>query len=219
MNRFGAIADERVAVADLLDSLSDEQSLTPSCCGEWTIEDVAAHLTVVWNYSALDYLKRAMHNRPTWFKPQASLVAINAATVAERKALGHSALAADIRAHADDRTTPTGFDWRAPLTDIVVHRRDIEVPLGIETNEHPEHARAALDTATSRRFALFNNRRDLSGLSFRATDLDWASGSGPELVGPARTLAHAMWGRTTSLDGLSGAGVDVLRQRLAASGT
>ena len=217
MDHFAAISHERVAVADLLDSLSDEQWLTPSRCGEWTIEDVAAHLTVVWNYSALDYLKRAMRNRPTWFKPQAGLVAINAATVTERKALGRSALAADIRAHADDDSTPAGFDSRAPLTDIVIHRRDIEAPLGIEANDHPEHARAALDTATSRRFALFSNRRALTGLSFRATDIDWVSGDGPDVTGPARTVAHAMWGRTSSLDALTGAGVGVLRQRLAAS--
>lgn len=214
MDPFAAIADERRAVADLLDSLSDEAWLTPSCCDGWTIEDVAAHLTIVWNYSALDYLRRSMRNRTTWFHPQASLDAINVATVVERKALGRPAIVADLRSHAEDRSTPTGFDARAPLTDIVIHRRDIEVPLGVDAHDDPEHARVALDAATSRRFAIFSNRRDLTDLGFRATDLDWASGTGPDVVGPARTLAHAMWGRSSSLDELSGSGVDVLRQRL-----
>jgi len=215
MDRFAAIAHERHAVADLLESLDDEQWRTPSCCGEWTIEDVAAHLTVVWNYTALDYLRRSMRNRGTWFKPKDSLAAINAATVAERKAVGRTALIADIREHAEDRSTPTGFDASAPLTDIVVHRRDIEVPLGVQTNDAAEHARAALDTATSRRFALFSDRRHLADLSFVATDLDWRSGTGPEISGPARPLAHAMWGRPASLESLHGPGVDVLRTRIA----
>ena len=217
MDHFEAIAAERRAVADLLDSLSDEQWFTRSCCGDWTIEDVAAHLTVVWTYTALDYLRRSMRNPSTWFEPKAAIDAINAATGRERRAVGRAALVADLRAHVDDRSTPTGFDARAPLTDVVVHRRDIEVPLGIEADDPPGHARAALDTARSRRFALFSNRRDLDGLCFRATDIEWTSGTGPEIAGPARPLAHAMWGRTASLSTLTGPGVDVLRARLTST--
>lgn len=192
MDHFAAIAHERVAVADLLDSLSDAQWLTPSCCGEWTIEDLAAHLTVVWNHSAFDYVKRSIRKRRTWFTPRAGLDAINAATVTERKATGRTAIVADIRAHVGDRSTPTGFDSR----------------------DHPEQALPAVDTATSRRFALFSNRRDLADRSFRAMDFDWSSGTGPEVAGPACSLAHAMWGRESSLDALTGPGVDVLRRRL-----
>lgn len=216
MDRFAAIADERRAIADLLESLDDEQWSTPSCCDDWTIEDVAAHLTVVWNYTALDYLKRSTLNRSTWFRPKASLVMINATTVDERKVTGRAALVAELRAHAEDRSTPTGFGAQAPLTDVVVHRRDIEIPLDIDTRERPEHARAALDSATSRRFALFSDRRQLDGLSFRATDIDWRYGTGPAVTGPARPLAHALWGRPQSLESLDGDGVATLRDRFAA---
>lgn len=215
MNPFAALEAERLAVADLLESLSDDEWLLPSCCGDWTIEDVAAHLTVVWNYSALDYLKRSLWHRPTWFRPAAGLRAINATTVEERRSIGRPAIIADIRAHADDRTAPTGFDAKAPLTDVVVHRRDIEIPLGRVSDDEPEHAIAALETAALRRFSLFSNRKMLAGLSFRATDVEWSAGAGPLVAGPARSLAHTMWGRSQSLDAVLGDGVDLLRSRLA----
>jgi len=216
MDNFDVLAAERQSLADVLDSLSDQDWTTPSCCVNWTVEDVVAHLTVVWNYSALDYVRRSFRTRGTWFRPSAALVAINQRTVDERKAAGRHALIADIRAHVDDRTSPTGFGIEAPLTDLVVHRRDIRLPLGRLDSEVPEHARAALDTATKRQFGLFSTRSALTGLAFAATDLDWSYGSGPDITGSAHALAHAMWGRPASLDELTGPGVDTLRARLQA---
>lgn len=216
MDRFAAIAHERRAIAELLESLDDEQWSMPSCCGDWTIEDVAAHLTVVWNYTALDYFGRSIRNRSTWFRPRLSLSAINAATVDERKATGRRSLVTELRDHAEDRSTPTGFGAQARLTDVVVHRRDIELSLDIDARDRPEHARAALDAATSRRFGLFSNRRLLGGLTLRATDIDWRCGTGPEVSGPARPLAHALWGRPQSLGSLDGDGVATLRDRFSA---
>ncbi len=215
MDLFAAIADERRNLADVLAELTDEQWTSPSCCDGWTIEDVAAHLTVVWNYSALDYLRASMKNRATWFHPRDSLAAINQQTVEERRATGRAAIVSEIRAHADDRSTPTGFGPSAPLTDVVVHAADIAIPLGRALTGDPLHARPALDAATSPRFALFSRRSTLRDLSFRATDIEWRGGAGPEVAGPARSLAHAMWGRPASLAALSGPGVDRLR---AASG-
>jgi uncharacterized protein (TIGR03083 family) len=210
MDIYAALADERRQVADLLEGLTDEQWSTPSCCALWTVEDVAAHLTVVWNYSALDYLKRSLKHRSTWFKPSAALDAINAETVRERKMTGRNALVAEIRSHATNRTAPPGFGPEAPLTDVVIHARDIALPLGIDLDSDPAHAIPALETATTRRFSLFNKRSGLKGLSYRATDIEWSSGSGPVVTGPAHALAHVMWGRSASLTELSGSGIDQL---------
>jgi uncharacterized protein (TIGR03083 family) len=212
---FAAIADERRQLADLLDGLTDEQWTTASCCTEWTVEDVAAHLTVVWHYSALDYMKRSLKNRALWFKPRTNLATLNADTVSERKSSGRAALVADIRSHVNDRSAPTGFGPEGPLTDIVVHLRDIALPLGITMYLDPAHALPALDMATTRRFMLFNNRSALKGLSFRATDIEWSSGTGPVVTGPAHALAHAMWGRIESLTELSGSGIDQLGRAIA----
>ena len=215
MDLFAALADERRKLADVLGSLDDTQWNTASCCTGWTVEDVAAHLTVVWNYSALDYVRIATRNRSVWFRPRAALNAVNVATVNERKAIGRTALIDDLRAHAEDRTTPPTVGAEAPLTDILMHGRDICLPLGIELDTDPARAVPALRTAISRRFNLFNNRSKLKGLMFAATDTDWTHGTGPRVDGPALALAHAMWGRPAALDELTGDGVDVLRTRVA----
>ena len=41
-----AIDGERVSLADLLDSLGDQEWETPSLCAGWRVRDVAAHLTM-----------------------------------------------------------------------------------------------------------------------------------------------------------------------------
>ena len=40
------IDQQRVALADLLDTLTPEQWSTPSLCEGWTVRDVAAHLSM-----------------------------------------------------------------------------------------------------------------------------------------------------------------------------
>ncbi|MFI2477271.1 maleylpyruvate isomerase N-terminal domain-containing protein [Nocardia xishanensis] len=47
-----------------------------------------------------------------------------------------------------------------------------------------------------------------------ATDLDWATGSGPEVRGSAEALALAVVGRTSVLDELEGEGLAELAPRL-----
>ena len=47
----------------------------------------------------------------------------------------------------------------------------------------------------------------------RATDTDFAIGSGPEVTGPAMALLLATTGRTTALDDLTGPGLATLRAR------
>ena len=47
MDYFPLIAAERRAVADMLDGLSPQQWETQSLCADWTVRQVAAHLSVV----------------------------------------------------------------------------------------------------------------------------------------------------------------------------
>jgi uncharacterized protein (TIGR03083 family) len=49
MNRdevWGAIDAERASLADLLDSLGEQEWEVPSLCAGWRVRDVAAHLTL-----------------------------------------------------------------------------------------------------------------------------------------------------------------------------
>lgn len=52
-------------------------------------------------------------------------------------------------------------------------------------------------------------------LRFEATDLDFGSGSGPPVQGPAEALMMAMTGRPAALGDLDGAGVPVLPNGLS----
>ena len=46
MDSWQTLEDERLAFADLLDTLTPEQWDTPSLCGDWTVAEVATHMLV-----------------------------------------------------------------------------------------------------------------------------------------------------------------------------
>jgi len=46
-----------------------------------------------------------------------------------------------------------------------------------------------------------------------STDVDWSTGDGPEVAGPAMSLILAMVGRAKALDDCTGDGVELLRSR------
>jgi hypothetical protein len=56
-------------------------------------------------------------------------------------------------------------------------------------------------------------KKRIVGLKLRATDVDWATGEGPEVKGPCMSLILAMVGRTGALADCDGAGVETLRAR------
>jgi hypothetical protein len=56
-------------------------------------------------------------------------------------------------------------------------------------------------------------KRRIDGLALRATDADWAHGSGPEVSGPILSLVMVMTGRQAALGDLSAEGVATLRAR------
>jgi uncharacterized protein (TIGR03083 family) len=51
MDLLAAIESERLEIADTVATLTPEQWATHSCCDDWTVQEVAAHLTQGWNYS------------------------------------------------------------------------------------------------------------------------------------------------------------------------
>jgi hypothetical protein len=65
---------------------------------------------------------------------------------------------------------------------------------------------------------LIRAKRRISGLTLRATDTGWSSGSGPEVSGPMLSLLPAMTGRAAAVADLEGEGVATLRSRPAGPG-
>jgi uncharacterized protein (TIGR03083 family) len=206
---FTLIAAQRRTVADLLDGLEQEQWGTASLCAPWTVREVAAHLTMVFQLSIGAMVLRMLRAKGNY-----DAVADEFARTA---ALAPTSSLVDLlRANADSRFTPPGLGPEAPLTDILVHGLDIAVPLGLAPKAPDEALNRGLDFLVSLRATRgFVKRGRLAGLRFVSVDTGWSSaGPGALVSGQATSLLLAITGRRAGLDGLSGDGVTELAARM-----
>jgi uncharacterized protein (TIGR03083 family) len=116
-----------------------------------------------------------------------------------------------LRARVDARTAPPGpaTTW---LGETIVHGEDIFRALGAYRDHPIEHVVAVADFYKNSNL-LIGAKKRVTGVSLRATDVDWRHGTGPEASGPAIAVVMAMTGRKAALDDLTGEGVAVLRGR------
>jgi uncharacterized protein (TIGR03083 family) len=203
------IAAERRTMADLAEGLDAKQLATPSLCAGWTVRDVIAHLTLNLTFSPLESAATLVR---AGFRPNHFIQGMTA------RAARHSdaELVALFRDRADAQWGPPGLGADAPLTDLLVHGVDIRRPLGLSHAPEPDALRRSLDFAVHPKASVgFTQRRHQKGLRYAATDLDWTHGQGAEVRGPALPLLAVLCTRPAPLDDLAGAGVAVLRERLA----
>ena len=205
---FPMIAAHRRRTADLIQGLSEADARTPSLCSDWTVHQVAAHLTMPFSLSLPGMVVGMVRHRGRFdsFNRAWAVRTAGARSPAE--------LAAYLRSHAEHRFTPPGLGPGAPLTDVLVHSLDISVPLGRDNPLEPAHVDASLafvcDPGASRGFVPSGR---LAGLRLICTDSAFELGEGHEVRGPGAALLLALTGRRRGLDDLSGDGVDVLRSR------
>lgn len=194
------VAAERAELVEFLRTLSDDDWLVPSLCEGWRVRDVVAHVmidTVPLPTYALALLRERSPSRVNQhFVDQARDVPTADLITGLQSTIG--------RGWAS-RTMPSSI-----LADVVVHHQDIRRPLGRPRTIEPARLLYTLNHPDP--FA--NPRRYTKGLRFAATDLDWGSGSGPEVHGTAEALALALVGRREVLDELDGDGVPVLAERI-----
>ena len=207
MDIHPAIADERRRVADLVDSLTPEQLETPSLCGEWTIKQVAGHLLAAISKPPTPVLPLLIRSGFNIHKANSRLAVL----MADRSP---AELAQGLRKNADNPFRPPIVGYPGQLTDLQVHGQDMRRPLGLPHGLRPERLRASLDFLVGGRAVGFTPKRRLAGLRFEASDLDWFSGVGALVAGPAEALMLAMTGRKVALSELDGPGVPILRNRL-----
>ncbi len=203
MTHWDLIATERRALADLVETLTDEQLRTPSLCGKWTVKDVAAHVMVGATSSYADFAKALVKGRGSFDKASEHLTD-------RRRSLSQSEVVAALRDHAASHFSPPTMDWHAPLTDVLVHREDIVVPLGLPSDRPPEPWQHSLEFLVTRKARTGFVPGRLPELTYAATDLEWSHGSGPVVSGPAAALGAVMCGRSEVLDRLSGPGSDTV---------
>jgi uncharacterized protein (TIGR03083 family) len=203
MNPWDLIATERRALADLIEGLTDEQLQTPSLCGKWTVKDVAAHVMVGPTASTKDLVLALV-------KARGSFDSASERLVEQRASQSPAEVAATLRDHADSHFSPPTMDWHAPLTDVLVHREDIVVPLGLPSDRPADPWQHSLDFLVTRRARRSFVPGPLPELTYAATDLEWSHGSGPVVSGPAAALGAVMCGRSAVLDQLAGPGASTL---------
>ncbi|MXG88441.1 maleylpyruvate isomerase family mycothiol-dependent enzyme [Nocardioides flavescens] len=202
---FTLIAAERLALADLVDSLSAEQLAAQSLCGRWSVQDVAAHLLVGPTTSLPAFAWEMVRARGSFDRASERVTA----RLSDRPA---AEIAAMLREHADSRFTPPGMDWHAPLTDLLVHREDIAVPLDLPHDRPLESWRHALDFLVSPKARTGFTPGGRPAVRLVAEDVDWIHGpaSAPEARGPAYAVGLVLTGRPAGLPLLTGPGVDAL---------
>jgi uncharacterized protein (TIGR03083 family) len=203
------IDEQRQVLAGLLETLTPEEWATPSLCDEWTVRDVAAHLSVAATIPTGEALRWLVRARGSFDR-----MIHDSAVDRARRPTGQ--IVADLRGVVGSRKLAPGTFWRDPLLDVLVHGQDIARPLGKDLATPPEAAAEAADWAVRRAFPYFWGRR-LRGLRLVAEDVDWSRGEGPEVRGPMASLLLVSTGRAAGLADTSGPGLGLLAERYAAA--
>ena len=195
---------ERAALATDLESLDDAGWATASLCSGWSVRDVLAHMTAT-----------AKMTPPKFFaKLAASGFRFNAMTAKE---IAHEETGtptqglAEFRGLIDATNHPPG-PVEAMLGEAILHSEDIRRPLGIR-RDYPTGAVVRVGDFFKGSNLLIGAKNRIAGLTLKADDTEWSTGSGPEVTGPILSLVMAMTGRQAALDDLSGAGLETLRGR------
>jgi uncharacterized protein (TIGR03083 family) len=196
---------ERADLAELLATLTPEQWQAPTLCARWRVRDVVAHMFSYEDLSlpaVLGQLVRGGFN----------LDRVNEAGVAAYADHTPEQLVARVKAHLDPSGLTAKFGGRIALTDGLIHHQDIRRSLGLHRRIPPERMLTVLDFARTAR--PIGAAKRIHGLTLRATELDWTTGTGPVVEGPSEPLLLAMAGRRGVIDELSGPGQQTLAKRL-----
>ena len=203
---FDVATAQRHRLIGVLDDLGDEQWNTQSLCEKWRVRDVVGHLVSILDIPAGRFLWRSIRAR--------SYDDYAAAVGGDYGSQEPGQLLAKYRQLASKQFAPPIVGPIAPLTDVLVHTRDIERPLGLPADLHPEGLRASLDYCCGGRAFGFVPGKRTKELRFEASDLDWSAGDGALVSGPAEAILLAVTNRPAALGELSGDGAELLSNRL-----
>ena len=205
MDTFDHVAEQRRALVDRLEGLDEEQWRTPSLCEGWEARHVAGHLNIAWAVSPLRLVGSIVRHR-----------GYNRANLTLSRELGErpkAELLEGLRTNATVKTRPPGTPPEGVLADVLIHAQDILIPLGTGFDAPDEALGLILGYLTSKKGKMLNPSGGIEGLTYRATDLDWSWGDGPEVTGRAFDLAVALAARASVVERLTGDGVATFAAR------
>ncbi|HEU5301533.1 MAG TPA: maleylpyruvate isomerase family mycothiol-dependent enzyme [Acidimicrobiia bacterium] len=206
------IWDESTDIATTLGELGDAEFDTMSLCEGWRVRDVVSHMIVGHTTPLSTILLEVAKNR--FSVPKASFEASREYGSAHSAAEIRDAWSAVARDHTRKGISKT-ISEKEGFVDHLIHHQDIRRPVGRPRTIPAERLTAALDALPTIGGFLKSKQR-MKDLSWRATDVDWSFGEGPEVSGPAEALILASSGRPAALPELSGDGHAALASRLAA---
>ncbi|WP_396925530.1 maleylpyruvate isomerase family mycothiol-dependent enzyme [Mycolicibacterium sp.] len=195
--------DERADLAAFLSTLTPHQWQAPSLCTKWTVKDVVAHVVSYEELSTWGVATRLI---------KGGFVNSNQIGVDEYAGLSPEQLLDILNAHLVPRGLTAGFGGMIALVDGTVHHQDIRRALGLPRTIPTDRLLAVLQRVPSN--PRLGAGRRIRGLRLRATDVDWAHGSGEEVTGTGEALLMAMTGRPAALGDLDGPGQPILASRL-----
>jgi uncharacterized protein (TIGR03083 family) len=206
MDTWTMIAAERASLVDALADLPEESWDTPSMCANWTVRDVAGHITA------------AAYETPVSFIAGMAGAGFNFDRFVDKRSHKQTddkstkEVVDSLRARIKTKNHPPGPSVTM-LGEVVIHGEDIFRALGVPGPAHPaEHVVAVAEFYKGSNLIVGAKKR-ISGVTLQATDADWSHGRGPTVSGPVLSLVLAMTGRPDALDELAGDGVAVLRGR------
>ena len=195
---------ERRSLSDYLDNLAPEQWTGTTWCDKWNVQQVVGHLVA------------AAKITPAHFFPGIIMSGFSFDRFVDKDLRSFAAgtptdVMGRYREIITSTKTPPGPKYVA-LGEVMVHGEDIRRAHGSRGDHPPEHL-TTLAELYKKTGAPLRAKKRIDGLKLRATDVDWSTGDGPEVAGPAMSLILAMVGRQGALDDCTGPGVDTLRAR------
>jgi uncharacterized protein (TIGR03083 family) len=191
------IAAQRAELADLLGELPAPRWDEPSLCAGWRVREVVAHVTMPFRYGGRRFMLELLKSRGRFNEMADRLARRDAAD------LSPADLTEAVRSNVGHPWQPPGGGFAGALAHDVIHGLDIAVPLGSVWPIPEERLRLVLPASTADKSVRFFGT-DLAGIEFRATDMDWALGSGTPLTGTAQELLLAICGRKLPAGRLEG---------------
>jgi uncharacterized protein (TIGR03083 family) len=195
---------ERASLAGFLGTITPEQWSEPTWCDKWNVQQMVGHLVAAASITAPHFFSGLVTSG-------FSFDAFVDKDLRQYAAGSPSDVKQRFDGVIDSDRTPPGPKYVA-LGEVMVHGEDIRRSLGAKGDHPPEHLTTLADLYKKTGAPLRAKKR-LVGLKLTATDVDWSTGDGPEISGPAMSLILAMVGRAKALDDCTGAGVDELRRR------
>ena len=186
-----AVADERAELSALLADTDTEAWNRPSACGDWTVKDVVAHLVVMAEAgNRYKFIARSALIDPRFHKSIDKAARRLSAVAPPRE------LAARLGIARNGRFLLPFFPAVAALGEVLVHRSDVSVALGLPSHTPDERVRAVLETQ-SKLWFVFGVSRSIRKYRFVATDAEWSVGpaEGPVIVATGEQLLQVATGR------------------------